>query len=220
MLKIVPLIRTLFQCSTTVALLSGCTAAPQAVNERLLIVNDSRVSYTFDDALAAATVIALIPEKEQEILISESDPVFDAGWTRSYFRVLAMEGKPGESYLVTVRSVCNCSGPLKTILSPYVIAFDDRGEVLGEGPDAMKSYFRGHTLHYHLEGKFDMLTGTQKSVYLLVFGDNRDVGSTVGLWQNRSMVFDEEGVSYETVTESEIVSYPEGNVRLKVEERE
>jgi hypothetical protein len=218
--KIVGLSSTLVFCSASLALHVGCAAAPQAVYERLLSVNDSLVSYTFDDAIAATKVITLIPGKEKEILVSEADPVFDAGWTRSYFKVLVMEGKPGKSYLVTVRSICNCIGPSKTVLSPYVIAFDDRGEILGEGPVAMRSYLRGHTLHYHLEGTFDLLTGTQKSVYLLVFGDSRDVGSTLGFWVNKSLVFDEEGYSHEEVTESEIVSYPEGIVSLKVEERE
>lgn len=218
--NIVPQIKTLSFCIATVGLLCGCSAAPEAVYERLLSVSDNLVSYTFDDAIGAAEVITLTPGKEQEILISESDPVFDAGWTRSYFKILVMEGKPGRSYLVTVQSFCNYFGSPKTILSPYVIAFDDRGEVLAEGPVVMKPYHKEYTPDYHLEGKFVLLTGKQKRVYLLLFGDNRDVGSRPELWRNRSLERDEDGVFYETMTEIEVVSHPEGEVRLKVEEIE
>jgi hypothetical protein len=218
--KIVPLRETLFLCLATVALLLGCAPAPEAVYKRLLSVDNNLVSYTVDDALAAAKVIMLVPGREQEILISESDPVFDAGWTRSYFRVLAVEGRPGRSYLVTVRSICNCLVPLKTILPPYVVAVDDRGEVLGEGPVTLELFRREYGLEYHLEGKFDLLTGTRERVYLLVFGDNRNAGSGVGFWVISSSSYDHESDSYETTTENEIVSNPVGIVRLKVEERE
>ena len=203
--------------SVFVTILSGCVAAPQAAYERLLAVSDSLVSYTFGEAVAAAR---LVPKTEIEITVTESDPVFDAGWTRSYCRVLVFGCKPGKRYLVTVQSTCNCLGPMKTALLPYVFAFDNRGTVLGEGPFVIRPYRKRFQRPFHFEGDFELVTGTQKTVYFLVFGDNRDVGSIIGYWGNTSIVYGEDGESYDSVNAEEILSNPEGKVSIRVEERE
>lgn len=213
-------VRCLVVSSVSVTLLAGCVAAPQTAYERLLAVSDSLVSYTFGEAVAAARLVRLVPKTEIEIRVTESDPVFDAGWTRSYCRVLVFGCKPGKRYQVTVQSICNCLGPMKTALLPYVFAFDNRGTVLGEGPFLIRPYRKRFQRLFHFEGDFDLMTGTQKTVYFLVFGDNRDVGSIIGYWENTSIVYGEDGELYDSVNAEEILSNPEGKVSIRVEERE
>jgi hypothetical protein len=213
--KIPGLSPTLSISCACLGLFIGCAANPHAVNERLHAVERSRVFSTFNEALAAARIETAIPGNEIKISVTESDRVFDAGWTLSYFRILLMEGVPRRHYRCTIKSICDCFGLTKTLPVPYVYVVDELGNSLGEGPHNLTPRDATLTLPIHLEGGFDLVAGSSGRCYFLVLADNRDTGQPVTNWHTRHTSSD----GTEMELQGDIVSSPVGTVRLEVEQR-
>jgi hypothetical protein len=211
--KILGLSSTLSTSCACLALLIGCAANPHAVYERLYAVERSRVLSTFNEALAAVRIETAIPGNETKISVTESDRVFDAGWTLSYFKILLMEGVPGRHYHCTIRSICDCFGLTKTLLVPYVYAVDELGDSLGEGPQNLTAKDPTLSLPIHLEGSFDLVAGSSGKCYFLVLADNRYTGQPATDWHT-SYTFSD---GTERELEADIVISPVGTVRLEVE---
>jgi hypothetical protein len=170
---------------------------------------------TFNEALAAVRIETAIPGNETKISVTESDRVFDTGWTLSYFKILLMEGVPGRQYHCTIRSYCDCIGLTKTLLVPYVYAVDELGDSLGEGPGNLTERDPTLLLPMCLEGSFDLVAGSSGKCYFLVLADNRDTGQPVASWHTPYISSD----GTEMELEADIVSSPVGTVRLEVKQK-
>jgi hypothetical protein len=170
---------------------------------------------TFNEALAAVRMETVIPGNVTKISVTESDRVFDAGWTLSYFKILLMEGVPGRQYHCTIRSYCDCIGLTKTLLVPYVYAVDELGDSLGEGPGNLTERDPTLLLPMCLEGSFDLVAGSSGKCYLLVLADNRDTGQPVSSWHDKYTTSD----GTEMDLQADIVSSPVGTLRLEVEQK-
>ncbi len=194
--------------------LLGCAAEPLTAYNELQQVDEGRISYTFTEAITAATPIQIVKNIEAEIALESSDLVFDAGWTFSYYKSLRFDGIPGARYRCRVRSTCSCFGFMKTLVLPYMYVISAFGDSLGEGPDELVAREPTLTLPIHLEGRFDFVPGENGSCYLLIIGDNREPGSPSTAWEGTYLGSEGEEFS----VRSDVVASPVGTVRVLIEE--
>jgi hypothetical protein len=200
--------------SASVGGLLGCAAGPEVVYERLLQVDSTRICYSFVEAITVAPPTQIVKNIEQEVLLEESDPVFDVGWTISYYDVLRFEGLPGKRYCLRVQSLCHCFAFTKTLVLPYVYVVSAIGDSLGEGPGELHAMEPTMTLPIHLNGSFDFSVGETGSCYVLILADNRGPGRPSASWQSRFLGAD--GIDYEL--QGDVVASPVGEVRVTIED--
>jgi hypothetical protein len=192
--------------------LLGCASGPQVVFDRLLQVDSTRICYSFVEAITVAPPTQIVKNIELEVLLEESDPVFDVGWTISYYKVLRFEGLPGRRYSLRVRSLCHCFAFTKTLVLPYVYVVSAIGDSLGEGPGELHAMEPTMTLPIHLNGSFDFSVGETGLCYLLILADNSEPGRPSASWQSRYPGAD--GIDYEL--RGDIVASPVGEVRVTI----
>ncbi len=117
--------------------------------------------------------------------ISAKEPRINFGNSISNYRVFSLELKKGESYSLSVKSLCNepCEGFNKLALKPRALLLDANGAVIAKKPTSASSVLGQITLSWDGEAP---QSGTY---YLLVAADNDDIGRTMVIddsWLNNS----------------------------------
>jgi hypothetical protein len=117
--------------------------------------------------------------------ISANEPRINFGSSISNYRVFSLELKKGESYSLSVNSLCNepCEGFNKLAIKPRALLLDANGAVIAKKPTSASSVLGQITLSWDGEAP---VAGTY---YLLVAADNDDIGRTMVIddsWLNNS----------------------------------
>jgi hypothetical protein len=158
-------------------LLLPCGAAEKAKKQEQVLLQQAVAAHSIDEAIAKFQPVPLAPGKKVKRPITLKNPVLETEGRRVAYDVYSMSGRSGDSFHLTVWSYCKCFGFDKTIIVPKIIVMSGGKslptQIETEGKDAA-----GLTpLHYltTVTGSFD----SDGVVYVLVYGDTGDVGSTV-----------------------------------------
>lgn len=161
---------TLIACSLLGACASQPTSSPSiasapTASAALAVVHDTQaIPIPVDAGLLAQT-----PQSNS----SEAQPRL--GTPAANYRVFALELSKGESYSLSVKSLCNqpCAGFNKLALKPQALLLDSHGVVIAKQPSSASTVLGQTTLSW--DGKA-VESGTY---YLLVPADN---GNTERTW--------------------------------------
>lgn len=107
--------------------------------------------------------------------ISAKEPRINFGSSISNYRVFSLELKKGESYSLSVNSLCNepCEGFNKLAIKPRALLLDASGAVIAKKPTNASSVLGQITLSW------DGQAPESGTYYLLVAADNDDIGRTM-----------------------------------------
>ena len=117
--------------------------------------------------------------------ISANEPRINFGSSISNYRVFSLELKKGESYSLSVNSLCNepCTGFNKLAIKPRALLLDANGAVIAKKPTGASTVLGQITLSW------DGQAPQSGTYYLLVAADNDDIGRTIVIddsWLNNS----------------------------------
>jgi hypothetical protein len=175
--------------SLTACLLLGACASPPAPAPAGNTVTDN--AFGANSALAAIHNSQTIPTPVDAGLLTQSgpqsarDPQVKPGTLTSNYRVFSLQLIKGESYSLSVKSLCNqpCADFNKLAVKPRALLLDSSGAVIAKKP-AMASTVLGQiTLNW------DGQAPESGTYYLLVAADNGDSGRTIVIddsWLNNS----------------------------------
>ena len=168
----------------TICLLLGACAGPSASvsSDNRPIASTTLEAIHNTDAIPMPVNAGLLTPNWP---ISAKEPRMNFGSSISNYRVFSLELKKGESYSLSVNSLCNepCEGFNKLAIKPRALLLDANGAVIAKKPTGASSVLGQITLSW------DGQAPESGMYYLLVAADNDDLGRTMVIddsWLNNS----------------------------------
>lgn len=164
-------------------LLGACAGQPASVNKDTRPVASTTLEAIHNtDAIPMPVNAGLLTPNWP---ISANEPRMNFGSSISNYRVFSLELKQGESYSLSVSSLCNepCQGFNKLAIKPRALLLDASGAVIAKKPTSAATVLGQITLSW------DGQAPQSGTYYLLVAADNDDLGRTMVIddsWLNNS----------------------------------
>lgn len=158
-------------------LLLPCSAAEKAKKQEVALSQQAVSAHSIDEVLANSQPVSLAPGTKVKRPITLKNPILETDGRRVAYDLYSMSGRSGHGFQLTVWSYCKCFGFDKTIVVPKIVVMSN-GKTLPAQINTVGKPAAGLTpLHYEttLTGTFD----GDGVVYILLYGDSGDVGSTV-----------------------------------------
>lgn len=193
-------------------LMLPCSAADKARKQEQELSQQAVSAHSLDEAIAKSQPVSLAPGKKVKRSITLKNPVLEIDGQRVAYDLYSMPGHPGQNFKLTVWSYCKCFGFDKTIIVPKTVVVSN-GKSLPTQISTVGKPAAGLTpLHYEttLTGTFD----SEGTVYVVLYGDSGEVGSTVTQTG--------EGASYAagmmiTIASFEITKSPIGSIAIELQ---
>jgi hypothetical protein len=169
-------------------LLGACASQPEALAPHNAGADTGPIASTTLEAIHNTQAIPMPVDAgllAQSWPITASQPRINFGSSVSNYRVFSLELMKGESYSLSVKSLCNkpCEGFHKLAVKPRALLLDSSGAVIAKKPSSASTVLGQINLSWHGQAPE---SGTY---YLLVAADNDDSGRTMVIddsWLNNS----------------------------------
>ena len=189
-----------------------CGAADKARKQEQELLQQAVSANSLDEAIAKTQPVPLAPGKKVKRSITLKNPVLEMDGKRVAYDLYSMSGHTGQNFELTVWSYCKCFGFDKTIIVPKTVVVSN-GKSLPTQISTVGKAAAGLTpLHYEtkLTGTFD----SDGTVYVVLYGDSGEVGSTVTQTG--------EGASYAagvmiTIASFDITKSPIGSIAIELQ---
>jgi hypothetical protein len=168
--------------------LGACASQPAPQQQQAAVADNGPIASTALEAIHNTQAIPMPIDAgllAQSWPISANEPRINFGSSVSNYRVFSLELIKGESYSLSVSSLCNepCEGFHKLAVKPRALLLDANGAVIAKKPSSASTVLGQITLSW------DGQAPESGTYYLLVAADNDDSGRTMVIddsWLNNS----------------------------------
>ena len=168
--------------------LGACASQPAPQQQQAAVADNGPIASTALEAIHNTQAIPMPIDAgllAQSWPISANEPRINFGSSVSNYRVFSLELIKGESYSLSVSSLCNepCEGFHKLAVKPRALLLNANGAVIAKKPSSASTVLGQITLSW------DGQAPESGTYYLLVAADNDDSGRTMVIddsWLNNS----------------------------------
>jgi hypothetical protein len=194
-------------------LLLPCSAADKAKKQEQALSQNTVSAHSIDEVIANTNPVPLAPGKKVKRSLTLKSPVLETEGRRVVYDLYSISGRASQGFQLTIWSYCKCFGFDKTIIVPKIVVMSNGNALPAEIKTTEKPAAGITPLHHEttLTGAFD----SDGTVYVLLYGDTGDVGSTVTIADGGSVYSTASGSTI-NIGSFDITKSPIGNIAIEL----